>query len=217
MLNFCLSVDIEQEYAGSASMLSSHWYDSAEVFSGDDALFAQGFEVITAYLARGLDVRLDQQVREVWWQGSDVRVRTKANAFVADRVVITLPLGVLQHGDVRFNPDLPDEKRRAIAALGMGVLNKCYLRFAHAFWPEDVDWLEYVAARHGKWTAWVSFQRTLQWPILLGFNAADRGREIEAWSDEQIVESAMDTLRTCLEPTYRRQSAIRSRVGPPMP
>jgi len=33
-------------------------------------------------------------------------------------------------------------------------------------------------------------------PILLGFNAADRGRAIEAWSDEQIVASAMQTLRT---------------------
>ena len=32
LLNFCLSVDIEQEYAGSASRLSSHWYDSAKVF-----------------------------------------------------------------------------------------------------------------------------------------------------------------------------------------
>ena len=31
---------------------------------------------------------------------------------------------------------------------------------------------------------------------MLGFNAADRGREIEAWSDGQIVESAMKTLKT---------------------
>ena len=33
-------------------------------------------------------------------------------------------------------------------------------------------------------------------PILLGFNAADRGREIESFSNEQIVESAMQTLKT---------------------
>lgn len=196
LLNFCLSVDIKQEYAGGASRLSSHWYDSAKVFGGDDALFAQGFKVITEYLAQGMDIRLAQQVKEVGWQGADVRVRTKDNAFVADRVVITVPLGVLQHNDVRFIPELPDDKRRAINALGMGVLNKCYLRFAHAFWPQGVDWLEYVAARHGEWTAWVSFQRTLQWPILLGFNAADRGRELEAWSDDQIVASAMETLKT---------------------
>jgi monoamine oxidase len=33
-------------------------------------------------------------------------------------------------------------------------------------------------------------------PVLLGFNAADHGRKIEGWTDEQIVASAMRTLRT---------------------
>jgi monoamine oxidase len=91
---------------------------------------------------------------------------------------------------------LPEDKRNAVSKLGMGVLNKCYLRFEHAFWPEDMDWLEYVPAKHGEWTEWVSFQRAMKKPILLGFNAANRGAEIEAWSDEQIVTSAMETLKT---------------------
>lgn len=195
-LNFCLSGNIEQEYAGSASRLSSHWYDSAKEFDGDDVLFAQGFKVITEYLAQGIDVKLVHVVKEIWWQESEVRVRTADREFVADRVVVTLPLGVLQHTDVRFVPELPREKRNAISKLGMGVLNKCYLRFSHAFWPDDMDWLEYVSEKHGEWTEWVSFQRAVKLPILLGFNAADRGREIEAWSDGQIVASAMETLRT---------------------
>jgi monoamine oxidase len=122
-------------------------------------------------------------------------VLTEELAFVADRVVVTLPLGVLQSNSVRFTPELPSEKRHALATLGMGVLNKCYLRFNEAFWPHDVDWLGHVSAHHGVWTEWVSFQRVAQMPILLGFNAADRGMEIEAWSDPQIVASAMETLR----------------------
>jgi monoamine oxidase len=196
LLNFCLSSEIEQEYAGSASRLSAHWYDSAKEFDGDDVLFAQGFKIITEYLAQDVDIKLSQVVKEIRWQEPEVRVRTKDNEFVADRVVVTLPLGVLQHNDVRFFPALPKVKRNAINKLGMGVLNKCYLRFTHAFWPEDMDWLEYVSAKHGEWTEWVSFHRTVKKPILLGFNAADRGREIESWSDEQIVASAMETLKT---------------------
>lgn len=42
----------------------------------------------------------------------------------------------------------------------------------------------------------MSFKRAAQLPVLLGFNAADYGRKIEAWSDEQIVASAMKTLKT---------------------
>jgi monoamine oxidase len=111
-------------------------------------------------------------------------------------VIVTLPLGVLQAGKVRFTPELPQNKQRAIAKLGMGVLNKCYLRFPDAFWSDEVDWLEYIPESHGEWTEWVSFKRAANMPVLLGFNAADRGRALEAWSDERIVASAMQTLRT---------------------
>lgn len=194
-LNFCVSGSIEHEYAGGANRLSSHWFDSAKEFDGDDVLFAQGFNVLTEYLAQGIAVSLSQVVKEIRWQQSEIRVRTADREFIADQVVVTLPLGVLQSNDVRFMPALPKEKRNAISKLGMGVLNKCYLRFEHAFWPDDMDWLEYVSAKHGEWTEWVSFQRALKKPILLGFNAADRGREIETWSDEQIVANAVETLK----------------------
>lgn len=194
-INFILNSEIEQEYSGSVGKLSAHWYDSGKEFDGDDALFAQGFRVITEFLAKGLHIELDEVVTEIQWQQSPVRVVTQKSEFVADHVVVTLPLGVLQAQRVRFSPALPRAKQEAIAKLGMGVLNKCYLRFQENFWPEDVDWLEYVSAKHGEWTEWVSFKQAANLPILLGFNAADRGREIETWSDQQIVASAMQTLR----------------------
>lgn len=199
-LDFCVSSTIEQEYSGSATRLSAHWYDSARVFPGDDALFAQGFDGITEFLARGVRIERSQVVREIHWGASGVRVMTQATEFVVDNVIITLPLGVLQSQGVRFTPELPEDKRRAIASLGMGVLNKCYLRFREAFWPEDVDWLQYVSPRMGAWTEWVSFQRVAQVPILLGFNAAEHGRQIEELSDREIVDSGMATLRAIFGP-----------------
>jgi monoamine oxidase len=195
-INFILNGVIEQEYSGSVERLSAHWYDSGQEFDGDDVLFAQGFKVIPELLAQGLQIELGQVVKEIQWQRSPVRVITQQTEFIADHVVVTLPLGILQAKSVRFSPELPRSKQNAIAKLGMGVLNKCYLRFPNVFWSADVDWLEYVSAKHGEWTEWVSFKQAANMPILLGFNAADRGRAIEAWSDEQIVASAMQTLRT---------------------
>lgn len=195
-INFILSGEIEQEYSGSAARLSAHGYDSIKEFGGDDALFVHGFRIITEFLAGGLNIELGQIVHEIQWDSSPVRVVTRKSEFVADHVVVTLPLGVLQAQQVRFSPQLPGNKQDAVVKLGMGVLNKCYLRFQDTFWPADVDWLEYVSAKHGEWTEWVSFKRAADMPILLGFNAADRGREIEAWSDQQIVTSAMQTLKT---------------------
>lgn len=195
LLDFVLSGEIEHEYSGSAEQLSAYWYDSAKAFSGDDALFAEGFHVVIKRLAENLRIETGQVVKEIHWKESPVRVVTDKQEFIADQVVVTLPLGVLKTNSVSFFPDLPKSKLDAIAALGMGVLNKCYLRFPRVFWSPDVDWLEYVSENHGEWTEWVSLARAARQPVLLGFHAGSRGREIEAMSDPQIVASAMRTLR----------------------
>ncbi|WP_338845317.1 FAD-dependent oxidoreductase [Massilia sp. W12] len=199
-INFILNSEIEQEYGGSAEQLSTAWYDSAQEFGGGDVLFAQGFQLITQMLAQNLRIELEQQVEEIAWRQTPMRVRTQRGEFHADQVLLTFPLGVLQAQPQLFSPALPEPKRKAIQQLGMGVLNKCYLRFAEAFWPDDVDWLEYIPAAHGEWVEWVSFLRAAKQPVLLGFNAAARGREIEQWTDQAIVNSAMQSLRTIFGP-----------------
>lgn len=194
---FVVQSELEQEYAGSAARLSAHRYDEADAFGGDDVLFAEGFGALTDHLAHGLDIRLGQVVREVHGDRSPVRVVTQDAVHEADRVLVTLPLGVLQAGTVRFSPALPRAKVRAIDTLGMGVLNKCVLRFERPFWPQDVDWLQHVAPTpDAAWPEWVSFWRAARWPVLLGFQAADAGRAIEDRPDEAIVADAMRTLRT---------------------
>jgi monoamine oxidase len=195
MLNFLASSTWEQEYAGSVDKMSAHWFDSAEEFDGEDGLFAEGYQRIVQYLADDLTIKTSQVVHRIEWDQQQVHVTTNKEAFAAEKVIVTLPLGVLKAGRVEFSPPLPKTIVQAIEKLDMGVLNKCYLRFPKVFWPDDVDWLECITAKHGEWVEWFSFVRALNVPVLLGFNAADRGREIETWSDQQIVASAMATLR----------------------
>jgi len=54
----------------------------------------------------------------------------------ADAVLVTLPLGVLKTGDVKFDPPLPEAKQHAIDRLGVGQLEKVVLRFSVNFWSE---------------------------------------------------------------------------------
>jgi monoamine oxidase len=193
--NFVLGSEIEHEYAGSVDQLSAHWFDNDKSFGGPDMLFPAGFQVITDFLAKGLDVQLGQVVRQIDWEKDSVRVLAGDKQWTGDAVLVTLPLGVLQSGTVRFSPELPGFKLRAISELGSGLLNKCYLRFPEAFWPGDADWLQYVSPLSGAWIEWVSFVRTTNQPVLLGFHAADQAREVETWSDQRTVASAMETLR----------------------
>ena len=194
--NFILSSEMETEYSGSASQLSAYWYDNGVGYSGPDKLFAAGFRVIIDHLAAGLDIRTGIVVTAIDWSQPEVRVTTSGGVFTAPGVLVTLPLGVLKTGQPSFTPALPAAKQEAVTKLGMGLLNKCYLRFPSVFWPTDVDWIEYVPATHGEWTEWVSFKKAVNKPVLMGFLAADVAAAKEALSDAQIVASAMTVLRT---------------------
>jgi monoamine oxidase len=154
-----------------------------------------GYQTLTTHLAKGLDILTGTTVTEVAWNLGGVSVTTNHGVIQADRVVITLPLGVLKANKVRFNPGLPAAKQKAIQVLGMGLLNKCFLRFPKVFWAADRDWLQSIGPVPGLWAEWVSYARPLGIPILVGFNAADVGREVETWSDRKTVDSAMVTLR----------------------
>ena len=195
-LNFFINTEIEHDYSGSASNLSNNWYDDDSEYSGGDALLSLGFGSLTEFLARGLKIELGQKVWAVDWNNLPVRVKTDKTEFTADRVLVTLPLGVLQSRSVQFAPALPATQQNAISKLGMGLLNKCVLRFSSAFWPAELDWIDYVPEKHGQWAEWFSYRRSMNQQILVGFNAADYGRQIEALSDGEIIESAMVTLRT---------------------
>lgn len=197
-IEFLFQSEFETEYSGSVDDISTYWYDSDKEYQGGDAWFEQGYRVIVDHLAKGLRIELGQVVTEVHWQekgSSSVRVVTNQSEFTADSVIVTLPLGVLQADTVRFVPRLPNPKETAIAHLKMGLLNKCYLRFAEPFWSKKVDWIECISKESGEWTEWASLLRSTNIPVLMGFNAAKRARNIEQWTDEQTVESAMTTLR----------------------
>lgn len=187
---------IEQEYGGDWSMLSALEFDAGEEFGGGDVLFPQGYGALVDALAKGLDIRLGQRVVTVRAEGRGVALdMADGGVLAADRAVITLPLGVLQAGAVRFVPALGEARQAAIAALGMGLLNKCWLRFDRSLPVPDVDWVENLGPTAPLWAEWVNGGRALGAPVLLGFNAATTAREVEAFDDRATVASAMAGLR----------------------
>ncbi len=183
---------LEQEYGGPARLLSAwHGQDGGE-FGGADVIFPQGFDQITAHLARGLDIRMSAEVADV----APGRVRlVDGRQFAADRIICTLPLGVLRSGRVRFAEPLAQGRQAAIAGLRTGLLNKCWLRFDRIAWPDDVDWIGWLGPGAGYWSEWVSLARVLDAPVLIGFNAAGQAAEIERLSDRDTVAAAHEALR----------------------
>jgi monoamine oxidase len=113
----------------------------------------------------------------------------------ADYAIVTVPLGVLQQDKIAFTPALPNRKQAAIRNLHMGVLNKVYLRFPDVFWDADTEVLGFIADDKGHWGEYINLYYYTEQPILLCFNAEQFGRDIELWSDEDIIIDAMRVLR----------------------
>jgi monoamine oxidase len=192
---YAVNTAIEHEYAADAGDLSLYWFDDAGDYSGDDVIFPGGYGQLTESLAGGLDVRLGHIVLRVETGPGGVRVVTNLGEFKAAKAVIALPLGVLKGQDISFNPPLPEKKRKVIEKMGFGVLNKLYLRFDNVFWDDGAHLLGVVSENKGEWCEWLNFAPLIGKPLLLGFNAGRFGLEIENWSDEQIVASALSVLR----------------------
>jgi monoamine oxidase len=193
--DFYVNTYFEHELSADISELSTLKIDDAKEFKGGDVIFLEGYDQIVTHLAQGLDIRLEHRVEELDYQ-LGVSVLTNQGVFHADQAIVTLPLGVLKGGRVQFSPPLPKKKQAAIDRLGVGVLNPTYLRFPHAFWPKEPEILNYMPREKGHWAEWFNIYHYTDQPILLGYNAGNYGREVEAKSDQEIVGEAMGVLRT---------------------
>ncbi|MBX9709314.1 MAG: FAD-dependent oxidoreductase [Caulobacteraceae bacterium] len=187
---------VEHEYAGDWTEVSAQRFDEGEAFSGDDVLFPAGYDRIATYLARGLTLRLGQAVTALAPRGVGVAVTLgSGEVLTADRAIITVPLGVLRAGRMNLAEALEPDRQAAIDGLGMGLLNKCWLRFDRIAWPDDVDWIGWLGPRDGHWAEWISLAGVTGAPVLAGFNAASAAHEIEDLDDAATRDAAHQALR----------------------
>ena len=195
-LHHLLAAAIVNEYGADLDELSLLHYDAADGYGGKNVVFPRGYDEVPRRLAEGLDVRLKQVVTAVEHGPAGVVVHTASGAHKAARVVVTLPLGVLKKGTVAFKPALPERKRTAVQRLGMGVLNKVWLRFPTAFWGQrENDLIGFASAARGAWPETVDFQRVFGKPVLLCLQGGAVARAAEALTDERLVASVMAWIR----------------------
>ncbi len=201
---------IEQEFADDISDLSSHRIGEGDTFSGDDVILPNGYDALPQHLARGLDIRLDQQVAQVQYSEQSVTVITHTERLTADRVIVTLPIGVLKSQAVEFSPKLPPTKLAAIEAIGAGVMNKFALQFPSVFWEREADWIGYLSREKGIFSNWLSFQRSAGIPVLLAFNVGSYGEQVESLSDNEMLGVAMETLRRMYGPKIPNPTGVQA-------
>ena len=133
--------------------------------------------------------------------GKAVRLTTSTGSSYQTRhVLVTVPLGVLKTKQIEFSHPLSRKRTAAIKSLGMGLMNKCCLRFDRVFWPEISDVFSYLGEKDGYWSEWLSLSKVSGKPVLMGFNVGESARDIETMDDGATVDQAMQVLKSIFGP-----------------
>lgn len=105
---------------------------------------AGGYHQVPEFLARtvvraGAQILLNSRVTAVDWKPGSVQVDIDCGGahsqIHASRVVITLPLGVLLTGSIRFTP-YPETVLQAASRLRMGTVQRVVFQFREPFWMD---------------------------------------------------------------------------------
>jgi monoamine oxidase len=140
-------------------------------------------------ISRGGRLRMQSVVREVRWRRGHVAVSGESFRFTAARAIITLPLGVLQSGAVRFSPKLGKED--ALRRLASGPVVKAALRFPTAFWEKRHRGVAFFHAPRGAFpTFWTPLPARA--PLLIAWAG---GPKAEKLSTEKALAAALVSLK----------------------
>lgn len=205
---------IDDDAAIEADKLSLKAYDAGDdAYSGGNKFVVGGYDKIPALLATDIPIEYNVVVDKITWGNSGVTVSAGAKSWSAQAVIVTIPLGVLKAGKITFSPALPAKYTQAINQLAMGVLDRCVLKFATAFWGSDYSTFTLAGSDPHLWYQFIPLNEPLGIPALVAFNAGSKALALEAKSDAQIVAEMTQVVQKAFGTNVTSTGAIVTRWG----
>ncbi|WP_036319803.1 flavin monoamine oxidase family protein [Microbacterium indicum] len=147
---------------------------------------------LAGQLLDGVDVTYSTSVTAIFADDRGVSLRFASGESLSfDRVVVTLPVGVLQKGSVEFDPPLSDDRQSALDALDAGAIEYAWLRYDEPIWDDGATFRQ---SPEGPIRLWVDLREATGEPILVGVAGADDAREFAAMSDDDARAAALASL-----------------------
>ncbi len=175
---------------------------------------ATGYDSLPRYLservlAAGATLHLQSEVTQIGWRRGLVQVEGRAGAepfaLHAPQALITLPLGVLQAKQVRFDPIIPTLDR-GVSAMAMGAVTRISLLFKQPFWQTVAPGLSFLFAKSLRFATWWTSHPN-QAPLLTawaGGHAADaRLASGQALGKAAVENMALEDLSTVFSMSTR--------------
>uniref|UniRef100_A0A8C2JJ23 Lysine demethylase 1B n=1 Tax=Cyprinus carpio TaxID=7962 RepID=A0A8C2JJ23_CYPCA len=153
-------------------------------------------------LAQGLDIRLNTAVQHVDYSGEGVTVMSSCGSrWSAQKVLVTVPLALLQKNVISFSPPLPDRKLKAIHSLGAGVIEKVALQFPTRFWDSKIQGADYFGhippcpEKRGLFSVFYDMSPQGEECVLMTVVTGEALSLLRDLQDSQVVDLCMSVLR----------------------
>ena len=197
----------ESCYSGTPVATSYQFFWSDYAFKGDSRMLPNGYTQLALKLAEKVDVRLNNPVQAVNYASNQVHVTTNSGTIIAKKAIITVPLGVLKAKAIKFTPNLPLDKRTAIAKIGFGTLEKVILTFNEKFWSNEGFAFVQNGASPGDFSFIDDISNVYGGNTLVAWHGGSSSiRTLKTMTDEEIVYSLLNQItamlrKPCPQPT----------------
>lgn len=166
-----------------------------ETYAGDDFKLLDGYDNVINHLAKGLDVRLGKDVAKIEWDKGVRVTAADGEVFEADAAILTLPVGVMKSHRVRFVPELPADKLKALEKLTMGPVTKMIYAFDEPVIDNPDIVAIYSAGNPPMWWS-PSFGRgKTKYHVWSSFFAGQWARDLLSLTPEEALARGLETLR----------------------
>ena len=103
--------------------------------------------------------------------------------------LVTFNIGVLQHCEVTFSPELPPWKTEQIFRFQRGVIDPIILKFPNKFWGDE-EWILHAGNFSSYYPAFLNAEAEGLYPagthVLIGFVTGDEAKRVEQLTDEEL-------------------------------
>ncbi len=180
----------------------SHQSAQGELYGDHDFRVPDGYDQLPRALAKDIAIRTQAIVQEIHWSDSGTSVLflhgRRVETAEARAVIITLPIGVLRHGDVRFTPALPAEKTNAIQSFSTVDVAKMIYVFDKKVLPDGVDQLYDFANNPPMWWRGSAGHPQAAGDVVIAWTAGDNARALLEQDYEAALQTGLHSLRRLL-------------------
>jgi len=226
-IHFVQGFDAADPQAASTQSIAEEWQGLGDLEQETQHRILQGHDSLLEHLRKKLarqrvQIRLQTPVSGIQWERSRVICKAGRKTFHAKKLIVTLPLGLLQMppdivGAVQFKPDI-SRKRIAANRLGSGPVVKALFKFREPFWEDPAvaravhvkEGLKKAVFLHGPdlpfptwWTA-----LPLRLSMLTAWAGGPKARALAGLPRAMLIDAALDSLGKLLHQSRARLRSL---------